>query len=122
MDAHIANERKADDLAAAVVKTFEDYGIPFEDLLQLMTDNPIVMCSLYTGIVTQLKQKYADHLLDIGGCSLHHLTNGAKKSVKELYRYEEIEDFVQDLYTFFTHDEFIDKFRETSKLFKYCVT
>ena len=94
LDAHIANEGKADDLVAAVVKTFEDYGIPFENLLQLMTDNPNVMRSLYTGVVTQLKQKYADHLLDIGGCSLHHLTNGAKKSIKELYRYEEIEDIV----------------------------
>ena len=47
-----------------------------------MTDNPNVMRSLYTGVVTQLKQKYADHLLDIGGCSLHHLTNGTQKSVK----------------------------------------
>ena len=116
MDAHIANEGKADDLVAAVVKTFEDYGIPFENLLQLMTDNPNVMRSLYTGIVTQLKQKYADHLLDIGGGSLHHLTNG-------LYRYEEIEDFVQNLYTFFSHHvEFTDKFCESSKLFICCAT
>ena len=94
MDAHIPKKGKSDDLVATVVKTFEDYGIPFENLLQLRTDNPNVMRSLYTGVLTQLKQKCGDHLLDIGGCSLHHLTNGAKKSVKELYRYEEIEDIV----------------------------
>ena len=40
-----------------------------------MTDNPNVMRGLFNGVVTQKKNEHANHLADIGGCSLHHTAN-----------------------------------------------
>ena len=67
-----------------------------------MTDNPNVMRGVLTGVITQLKSKYADHLIDIGGCSLHHVSNAIKNSLPELHNSEELEDFLQNVSSFFT--------------------
>ena len=118
LDLHIVNKETADNIVKAIVNTFENSEIPFANLLHVMTDNPEVMRGRFNGVVTQLKNKYANHLLDIGGCSLHHVTNAVKNSVKELHMYEDIEDFVQDLYTFFSfHVEFADIFSDLQDTF-----
>ena len=83
-----------------------------------MTDNPNVMRGVLTGVVTQLKSKYADHLIDIGGCSLHHVSNAIKNSLPELHNSEELEDFLQNVSSFFTfHVEFCEKFSHIQEIF-----
>ena len=65
----------------------------------------------FTGLVTQIKSKHASHMVDIGGCSLHHISNAVKNSLPELYNCNEIEDFLQDISTFFSfHVEFCEIF------------
>ena len=66
-----------------------------------MSDNPNVMRGALSGLVTQMKSKYAVHMIDIGGCSLHHVHNAIKTSLPELHDYEELEDFLQDVSAFF---------------------
>ena len=73
----------------------------FDNLIHIMTDNPNVMRGLYSGVVTQIKLNHASHMVDIGGCSLHHISNAVKNSLPELYLCNEIEDFLQDVSAFF---------------------
>ena len=94
-----------------------------------MTDNPNVMRSCMNGVVTQISKRFAKHIVDIGGCSLHHISNAVKNSLSELYQCKIIEELFQDLCTFFkNHVEFCDKFSEIQdvlilenhKILQYC--
>ena len=60
----------------------------------MMTDNPIVMSGKFTGGVAQIKSKYANHLINIGGCSLHHISNVVESSPLELYLHNELEELL----------------------------
>ena len=83
-----------------------------------MSDNPNVMRGILSGLVTQIKSKYADHMSDIGGCSLHHMHNATKNSLPELHNYEDLEDFLQDVSAFFSfHVEFAQIFSEIQDIF-----
>ena len=94
-----------------------------------MSDNVNVNRGCHNGAVTQIKDRYAKHLVDIGGCSLHHVTNAYEQALKKLYRFEELEDFVQDVSSFFSfHIEFAEKLEELQQVldlskhrfFRYC--
>ncbi|CAL4071546.1 unnamed protein product [Meganyctiphanes norvegica] len=83
-----------------------------------MTDNPNVMRGIFNGVVTQIKSKHANHLVDIGGCSLHHISNAVKNNLPELYLCNDLEDFLQDVSTFFSlHVEFCDTFSHIQEIF-----
>ena len=68
-----------------------------------MTDNLNVMRGQFKGVVTKIKSEHANHLVDIGGCSLHQVSNAVKNSLPELYLCNELEEFLQDISTFFKH-------------------
>ena len=64
----------------------------------VMSDSPNVMRGKRSGVIKQLTS-VMPHLIDIGGCTLHHVSNAAKYASQEFG--EPVEEFVQDLFYFF---------------------
>ena len=94
-----------------------------------MSDSPNVMRGEHNGVITPITRKYAPHLIDLGGCSLHYVSNAVKNATQKLYKAEEVEEFLQDICSFFSfHVEFAEEFRELQeeleipqhRLVKYC--
>ena len=75
LDICVCNKGTSDAITKIIVDYLNKNNLSFDNLIQIMTDNPNVMRGVLTGVVTQLKSKYADHLIDIGGCSLHHVSS-----------------------------------------------
>ena len=104
------NKGDAASLVKAIRDTFEEHDVPYKNLIQIMSDSPSVMRGPYTGVITQMKEN-APHLIDLGGCSLHHVSNAVKNATEKLYKAEDIEEFLQDVSTFFSfHVEFAEEF------------
>lgn len=89
---------KAKNLTQKILDCINEDFIPQTNLLMVMSDSPNVMRGQRSGVITQLKQ-LMPHLIDIGGCTLHHVSNAAKYASEEFG--ETIEEFVQDLFYFF---------------------
>lgn len=89
---------KANDLTQKILEAINADSIPKTNLLMVMSDSPNVMRGRRSGVITQLKE-VMPHLIDIGGCTLHHVSNAAKYAAGEFG--EHIEEFVQDLFYFF---------------------
>ncbi|CAL4189446.1 unnamed protein product [Meganyctiphanes norvegica] len=118
LDICVCNNGTADVIASVIVDFFNKNNLSFDNLIQIMSDNPNVMRGVLSGLVTQIKSKYAGHMVDIGGCSLHHVSNAIKNSLPELHNYEELEDFLQDAHAFFSfHVEFCEKKSEIQEIF-----
>ena len=76
------------------------------------------MRGFFNGVVTKIKSEYASHLIDIGGCSLHQISNAVKNSLSELYLCNDLEDFLQDISAFFSfHVEFCEPFSHIQEVF-----
>lgn len=123
------NKSNSDNLTKAVVECFEEHNLQWANLIQVMTDNCSVMRGIHKGVVTQLQNKYAKHIIDIGGCSLHYVSNACEHALKELFRFEYLEEFAQDTSTFFSyHVEYAEKLQELQialninehRILKYC--
>ena len=107
----VVNKADSDALVKAIVNTFQQHNVPFSNLIQIMSDSPNVMRGPYKGVVTRLKRDYAPHIVDLGGCSLHYVDNAIKNATYKLHKAEDIEEFLQDLSTFFSfHVEFAEEF------------
>ena len=107
----VCNKSEAKDIISCITDTFFKHDIPFKNLIQIMSDSPNVMRGQYKGVITQMRDKFAPHLIDIGGCSLHYVHNAVKNATHFLYKAECIEEFLQDVNTFFnTHVEFAEDF------------
>ena len=130
LDLCVCNNGTSDEITKHVVDIIRNNNLSFENLIHLMTDNPNVMRGCFNGVVTQIKNEHANHLADIGGCSLHLTANVVKNSLPELYLCDDIEDFLQDISAFFSfHVEFAELFSEIQaiyslekhQLLRYCV-
>ena len=106
-ESKITNKGDSDSLVKAITTTFEEHDVPFDNLLQIMSDSPNVMRGDHKGVIAQITKKYAPHLIDLGGCSLHHVSNAVKNATPKLHKAEKIEEFLQDTSSFFSfHVEF----------------
>ena len=123
------NKSNSDTITKLVVESVEEKDLSFDNCIQIMSDNVSANRGCHNGAVIKIKDKYAKHLIDIGGCSLHHVTNACEHALKQLFRYEELEDFVQDTSAFFSfHVEFADILQDLQKvldlqqhrILKYC--
>ena len=56
-----------------------------------MSDSSNVMGGKHKGVLKLIKDRHAPHMLDLGGCSLHHISNTVVYATKEFG--EDIEDF-----------------------------
>lgn len=86
------------DLAKKIMDVLAEDTIPTDNLLMVMSDSPNVMRGEKGGVIKILKDKMP-HLIDIGGCTLHHISNAAKYASKEFG--EDIEEFIEDVFYFF---------------------
>ena len=129
LDLKKCNKSNADNLTRVVVECFEEHNLKWDNLIQIMSDSCSIMRGIHKGVVSQLKNKYAKHVIDIGGCSLHHVSNACEHGLKELFRYEALESFVQDASSFFSfHVEYAEKLQDLQKaldinehkILKYC--
>ena len=59
---------------------FEWYG----KTVQEMSDIPHLMRGSKNGVITQNKEKFNPHILDVGGCSLHYISNTVSHDVETL--------------------------------------
>ena len=123
------NKSNSDNLTKLVVETFEEHNLNWTHLIQVMSDNCSVMRGIHKGVVTQLRSKYAKHLIDFGGCSLHYVTNSCEHALKQLYRFNFVEDFAQETSTCFSfHTAYAEKLQtlqkaldvKEHKILKYC--
>lgn len=101
LDVKNCNESIADNITKLVVDSMEENNLSFENLIQIMSDSCNVMRGIHKGVVTQLRNKHAKHVIDIGGCSLHHVSNACEHALKELFMFDEMEELAQDTSTFF---------------------
>ena len=63
-------------------------------------------------------RRSSNHLIDIGGCSLHIISNVVKNSLPNLYIYDELEELLQDIPTFFNyHPQFSEQFQHVQEIF-----
>ena len=109
----VANKGDAASIVKTITDTFKEHDIPFTNMMQIMSDSPSVMRGKYQGVVTQFKEKYAPHIIDLGGCSLHLVSNAVKNATEKLYKADDIEEFLQAISTFFSyHVEFAEEFED----------
>ena len=91
LDICVCNNATADQITKHVVNIIRENNLSFDNLIHVMTDNPNVMRGQFKGVVTKIKSEHANHLVDIGGCSLHQVSNAVKNSLPELYLCNELE-------------------------------
>ena len=66
-----------------------------------MSDSPNVMRGEKGGVIALIKKRHCPGLIDIGGCSLHHISNAISYGVGSLG--DTIEEFAVDVHAFFKH-------------------
>ena len=76
------SKSNVDSITRLVVESIEEQGLSFDNCIQIMSDNVSANRGCHIGAVIQIKNKYANHLIDIGGCSLHHVTNACQHALK----------------------------------------
>lgn len=91
----------ANDIVELISKSFEKDKIPWKNLVQIMSDSPNVMRGKDNGVIVQIRKKFAPNIIDIGGCSLHHIHNAVSYATASLG--EDIEDFAVNVFAFFKH-------------------
>ena len=96
-----ANKGDADSIVGVIHTTLADDGIPWSDVLQIMSASANVMRGRFRGVLRKIKFQYAPHLLDIGGCSLHHVHNGVSYAIDAFA--DDVEQFAVDIVSFFKH-------------------
>lgn len=95
------NKGDADSMIGAIHTALSDDEIPWSNVLQIMSDSPNVMRGRFTGVLSKIKSQYAPHLLDVGGCSLHHVHNAVSYAIDALD--EDVEEFTVNIFGFFKH-------------------
>ena len=109
----VTNKCDSPALVKAITDAFADHDVPYSNLIQIMSDSPNLMRGKYEGVVTRMTQDYAPHIVDLGGCSLHHVNNAIKNATYKLHKAEYVEEFLQDLSSFFSfHVEFAEEFSQ----------
>ena len=69
----------AKSLYSALVKLFDDYSLPWGNLVSILMDSCAVMRGSKNGLEKLIKDNKAPHLLDIDGDICHHVHNACKK-------------------------------------------
>lgn len=68
----------AESLYKSLTDVFEEFNLPWSNLLSIMMDSCAVMRGSKGGLETLVRQRKAPHLLDIDGDTCHHAHNSAK--------------------------------------------
>ena len=96
----IARPANAENLTGIILKCFRDSNIPVANIISFMSDSPNVMRGKHGGVFKRLQQE-VPHVLDTGGCHLHHVHNSAAAAAKMLK--EPVSEFLVDVFTFFKY-------------------
>ena len=111
----VVNTGTAESIVSALNASFEEDSIPWMNVLHIMSDSPNVMRGKKSGVIALVKNRYAPHLLDIGGCALHYIHNSVSYATESLG--DEIEEFAVDVHSFFKHrTRLCDEFKEVQTL------
>jgi hypothetical protein len=89
----------AESLFNEVSGVIEKMGIPWSNLISILTDSCNVMRGHKSGLETRIRDNKAKHLLDIDGDSCHHLHNSAKEFSKPFEKW--LENLFTDLFNDF---------------------
>ena len=95
------NKASAENIVNAIEASFAEDLIPWSNVIQIMSDSPNVMRGAKKGVLAIIKNRFCPNLIDLGGCSLHHISNAINHATGALG--EEIEEFAIDLHSFFKH-------------------
>ena len=96
----LARPASAENLLSLIVKNLEEHSIPFGNIMSLTSDYPNVMRGKHSVVFKRLQEK-APHILDTGGCHLHHVHNSSAAAMKMVK--EPVHGFLTELLAFFKY-------------------
>lgn len=90
----------AEDMALAVMKTITDCALDKGRCVGVMTDSCNAMRGAKSGLVVRL-QEQLPNIVDLGGCTLHHIHNAAKYACDAANLGVKVETLVRNIYCHF---------------------
>jgi hypothetical protein len=93
----------AEQIASAVYDAVEQFGLKKDNCLAVMSDSCNAMRGAKSGTVVRLKTGGFPNLIDLGGCSLHHIANVAKHACAAADLGAICEEVVKDIYCHFKY-------------------
>ena len=97
----VVNKGSSENIVSAIDNCLCEDEIPWTNVLQVMSDSPNVMRGHKNGVIVRIKKNFAPNILDIGGCSLHHIANAVSYATASLG--DDIENVAVDIHSFFKH-------------------
>lgn len=108
------SKASADDLLDVLMSQLKSKGIPTENCLGIMSDSANVMRGEKGGVIAKFK-KEAPHVLDVGGCCLHHIHNSASQALEKM-NIGYLEQLLEDLFIYLRYSKAATSFAECQKL------
>lgn len=94
----------AEDISDCISEMVNECRLDKANCLAVMSDNCNVMRGAKSGVVVRLKKEHGfSGLVDVGGCSLHHIHNVAKHACESSKLGLSVEALVRDIYCHFKY-------------------
>ena len=84
----------SDSIKNVLIKLFQTFGLPWTNLVSILSDSCNVMRGVKNGVETQIRAQFAPHLLDVDGDTAHHAHNASKRLSSAFNKFAE-DVFVQ---------------------------
>lgn len=104
----------AEHIAQAITEAFRDFEVPLQNLVCAMSDSCNTMRGKKSGVIVRL-QAELPHLIDIGGCSLHHVHNSVRNSISEIDLID-LEQTLSDIFNFFRYNSYDSDYKISASL------
>ncbi|PAA85853.1 hypothetical protein BOX15_Mlig011045g2, partial [Macrostomum lignano] len=90
----------ASNMKDTVLSLLSQAKLPARNVISVMTDSCNAMRGIHNGLLTKLKDAMPQ-LIDVGGCSLHHVHNSVQYATKAFDSTGEAEGLMDDVYNYF---------------------
>ncbi|PAA75497.1 hypothetical protein BOX15_Mlig029859g2 [Macrostomum lignano] len=85
-------------LKEEVLKILDEFNIPIRNCVSISTDGPAVMVGKFNGF-QKIMHDFASHLVSIGPCSLHIVSNAVRRACEAFDG--NVEDFADEVFSYF---------------------
>ena len=104
----------AEMITQTILDGFRRFDIPLQNLVCVMSDSCNTMRGRKSGVIIRL-QAALPHLIDIGGCSLHHVHNSVRNSISEIDLID-LEQTLSDIFNFFRYNSHSSDYKISTSL------
>lgn len=101
LDLPALNSTTAESITDALLEALKEMGIPESKLICIMSDSCNTMRGWKSGVLTRVQETLEHKLVDVGGCSLHHMHNAVRASLDSVHLIS-VDDTISEIYTFFS--------------------